>query len=90
MEPGCGKVELADVFAAYLYSYHCKECDKDAELLVRLAETPACPVCASQELERLMSRTPPQGKSAGIAKAGRTQAARAGHLSNFSRSERRG
>jgi putative FmdB family regulatory protein len=25
-----------------LYTYHCKECDKDAELLVRSTETPVC------------------------------------------------
>ncbi len=71
-----------------LYNYHCKDCDKDMELLVRSAETPACPACGSQKLERLMSRPAPQGKSAGIVKGARAQAARAGHLSNFSRSER--
>lgn len=69
-----------------LYTYHCKECDKDAEVLVRSSETPACPACGSQSLERLMCRPAPQGKSAGIKKAARAQAARAGHLSNFSRS----
>ncbi len=72
-----------------LYSYHCKECDKDSELLVGVAAMPACPACGSEKLERLMSRPAPQGKSAGIAKAARGQATRAGHLSNFSRSERR-
>ena len=72
-----------------LYSYHCKKCDKDAELLVRSTETPVCPACGAQGLERLMSRPSAQGKSAGIVKAARAQAARAGHLSNFSRSERR-
>ncbi len=72
-----------------LYTYRCKECDKDAELLARFGETPACPACGGQDLERLMSRPTPQGKSAGIIKEARAQAARAGHLSNFSRSERR-
>ncbi len=66
-----------------LYTYHCKECDKDAELLVRSSGTPACPACGSQSLERLLSRPAQQGKSAGIKKAARAQAARAGHLSNF-------
>ncbi len=69
-----------------LYSYHCKECDRDIELLVGVAVTPVCPTCGSERLERLMSRPAPQGKSAGIAKSARAQAARAGHLSNFSRS----
>ena len=71
-----------------LYSYHCKECDKDSELLVGFSAIPACPACGSEKLERLMSRPAPHGKSAGIAKTARSQAARAGHLSNFSRSER--
>ena len=71
-----------------LYSYHCKECDKNIELLVGFAVTPACPICGGEKLERLMSRPAQQGKSAGIAKAARSQAARAGHLSNFSRSDR--
>ncbi len=72
-----------------LYSYHCKECDKDMELLVSIAATPACPTCGSQNLERLMSRVSPEGKSKGLVKAARAQAAREGHFSNYSRSERR-
>jgi len=71
-----------------LYSYHCAKCDEDIELLVGSSETPVCPTCGSKRLERLVSRTAPEGKSRGIMKAARSQAARAGHLSNFSRSER--
>jgi len=71
-----------------LYSFHCAKCAGDIELLVGSSETPVCPTCGSKKLERLMSRTAPEGKSRGIIKAGRMQAARAGHLSNFSRSER--
>ncbi len=71
-----------------LYSYHCQECGKDAELLTGFASTPACPSCGSQKMERLLGRPAPQGKSAGIAKAARAQAGREGHLSNFSRKER--
>ena len=73
-----------------LYSYHCKECDRVIELLVSFADTPACPSCGNQKLERLLSRPAAQGKSAGIAKAARAQVGRAGHLSNFSRSGRGG
>lgn len=72
-----------------LYSYHCAECDKDVELLISSSDTPACPACRSQNLERLVSRTAPEGRSRNLVKSARAQAAREGHLSNFSRSERR-
>ena len=72
-----------------LYSYHCAKCAKDFELLIGSSEKPACPTCGGRKLERLMSRVAPEGKSRGVAKAMRTQAARAGHLSNYSRAERR-
>ncbi|MGB9117216.1 FmdB family zinc ribbon protein [Bradyrhizobium sp.] len=72
-----------------LYSYRCAECDKDIELLISSSDTPACPTCGSQDLERLVSRTAPEGKSRGLVKSARAQAAREGHLSNYSRSERR-
>jgi hypothetical protein len=58
------------------------------ELLASFSAKPACPSCGG-ELERLISRAAPQGKSDGVKKAARAQAAREGHLSNFSRSERR-
>jgi putative FmdB family regulatory protein len=72
-----------------LYSYHCAECDKDVELLASFSDMPICPTCGSQKMERLMSRTAPPGKSRGIIRSARAQAAREGHLSNYSRSERR-
>jgi putative FmdB family regulatory protein len=71
-----------------LYGYHCSECGRDAELLIGSGETPQCPTCGNTKLQRLMSRVAPPGKSRGIAKTARAQAARQGHLSNFSRSER--
>lgn len=72
-----------------LYSFHCTECDKVVELLIGFSDTPVCPTCASQAMERLVSRTAPEAKSRSLAKSARAQAAREGHLSNFSRSERR-
>jgi putative FmdB family regulatory protein len=72
-----------------LYSYHCADCDKDAELLMSSEAAPVCPACGSQNMERLMSRVAEQGKSRGIMKQARAQAARAGHLSNFSRPGRK-
>lgn len=72
-----------------LYTYNCPTCEKEFELLVRSGETPVCPECGGEALERLMSLTAPQGKMAGMARAARAQAGREGHLSNYSRSERR-
>lgn len=40
-----------------IYEYSCTACDHQFELLVLGDETPACPACESQELERLMSMT---------------------------------
>lgn len=72
-----------------LYSFHCAKCDGDVELLIGFSETPVCPACGSKKLQRLMSLTAPPGKSRGLMKSARAQAAREGHLSNFSRAERR-
>ena len=71
------------------YSFHCAKCAEDIELLIGMSETPVCPSCGSKSLTRLPSLVAPPGKSAGIKKAARAQAAREGHLSNFSRAERK-
>jgi putative FmdB family regulatory protein len=73
-----------------IYNYSCRDCGADFDLLVFPSETPACPTCGSEKLERLLSRIASELKTPGIAKAGRQAAARAGHLSNFSRKERGG
>ncbi|MGQ0680917.1 FmdB family zinc ribbon protein [Bradyrhizobium sp.] len=72
-----------------LYGFHCTECGKDTELLISAGDTPTCPRCGSEKLDRLISRVAPPGKSRGIAKAARSRAAREGHLSQYKRSERR-
>ncbi len=71
-----------------LYSYRCKACDHSFETLVRSSDVPACESCGSPDLERLVSRPAPEGKSAAILKGARTLAAREGHFSNYSRAER--
>jgi putative FmdB family regulatory protein len=71
-----------------LYDYHCKACQDEFELLVRASTVPTCPRCGSTELERAISRVAPPGKNAGIIAAGRRAAAKEGHFSNYSRSER--
>ncbi|MDZ5461566.1 FmdB family zinc ribbon protein [Azohydromonas lata] len=71
-----------------LYDYHCPACGQDFELLVRSSTTPACPHCASTGLERQVSLTAPQGKIKAIIASNRRAAAREGHFSNYSASER--
>jgi putative FmdB family regulatory protein len=73
-----------------LYGFHCRKCDTETELLIGSDETPVCPACGSKAMQRLLSRVAPPLKSRGIMRAARGQAAREGHLSNFSRAERRG
>lgn len=66
-----------------LYDFHCPDCDKDAEVLARFADIPACPHCGGTQMVRLVSRIAPEGKSKEILKRARTQAAREGHFSNY-------
>jgi putative FmdB family regulatory protein len=78
------------VAAMPLYGFQCAECDKAAELLVGFSEKPKCPSCGSKKMQRLVSKVAPPGKSGGLVKAARAQAAREGHFSNYSRAERKG
>lgn len=71
-----------------LYDYRCQACRHTFELLVRASTVPACPQCGSEQPEKLISLPAPQGKSAGLVAAGRAQAAREGHFSNYSAKER--
>ena len=38
-----------------IFEYSCKSCGREFEILVRPGTTPACPACASTELERQLS-----------------------------------
>jgi putative FmdB family regulatory protein len=71
-----------------LYDYQCKDCEKTFELLVKSSTVPTCPNCGSQNLEKQLSLTAPQGQTAGIIAKGRAQAAKEGHFSNYSKAER--
>lgn len=71
-----------------LFSYRCTACNHEFETLVRSSDVPSCPSCAGQALEKLVSRPAPEAKSGQILKGARAQAAREGHFSNYSRSER--
>lgn len=71
-----------------IYVYLCRSCAQDFELLVRSDTVPTCPACGGGELEKRVSLTAPAGRSAAILSRARTQAAGAGHLSNYSAAER--
>ncbi len=71
-----------------LYYFSCPSCGAIQELLVAYDAKPICSACPGQELQRLLSCPAPEGKSAGIIRSGRAQAAKEGHFSNFSRAER--
>lgn len=70
-----------------LYTYRCTGCDAAFETLVRSTDTPACPSCGSEALERLVSMPALEGKTREMMGRARAQAAREGHLSNYRRSE---
>ncbi len=38
-----------------IYEYACRSCAHKFEQLVRIGDTPACPLCESLDLERLLS-----------------------------------
>lgn len=38
-----------------VFEYSCRACDRQFELLVLGAQQPACPACASEDLEKLLS-----------------------------------
>lgn len=70
-----------------IYDYRCNDCNKAFELLVRSTTILACPECGSLQLEKQVSLPAAPGKTAGILKRARTQAAREGHFSNYKPSE---
>jgi len=54
-----------------LYDYRCKGCGEEFEALVRPPAAPACPSCASGDLERLLSGFSFSVRSDGLSKAAR-------------------
>jgi putative FmdB family regulatory protein len=71
-----------------IFDFKCQDCDQTIELVVLGSSTPVCSSCGSTKLTKLISVPAPQGKSAGLVRSARAQAAREGHLSNYSASER--
>jgi putative FmdB family regulatory protein len=48
---GCGYTRDPG-HAMPIYEYRCEKCESQFELLVTSSETPACPDCGSEELEK--------------------------------------
>lgn len=71
-----------------IYDYRCHVCDSRFELLVRGATTPVCPRCGSAELFKCVTAPSAPGKSKGVIASARRQAAKEGHFSHYSKSER--
>ncbi len=71
-----------------LYDYRCNDCNKTFELLIKLSESPVCPVCGGQNLEKRVSLPAPPGQTAALLTKARAQAAKEGHFSNYKPSER--
>ncbi|MGA2706952.1 MAG: zinc ribbon domain-containing protein [Steroidobacteraceae bacterium] len=69
-----------------IYDYHCVQCGRTFELLVRSTTIAACPHCRSEQLQQQISAPVAPGKSRAIKAAGRARAARAGHTTNYRRS----
>lgn len=67
-----------------LYDYRCAACGHAFETLVRAGHTPVCPQCGSTALAKQVSAPAAPGKSRAIISSARRQAAREGHLSNYS------
>lgn len=72
-----------------LYAYTCDACAAEFELLVRASDTPACPHCQAELSTRQVSRISGEIRYKATVRAGRQAAAAAGHLSNFSKAERK-
>ncbi len=70
-----------------LYTYRCKACEAVFETLVTGSSSPCCDTCGSADLERRIGTLAAEAKSKAVMGQARAQAAREGHLSNYSRSE---
>lgn len=71
-----------------IFEYSCEACGEAFEQLVLGSSTPHCEHCGSERLKKLISAAAPPGRSAGLVRSARARAAREGHFSNYSASER--
>lgn len=66
-----------------LFDFHCSQCDKTFELLIRGDAPAVCPSCGKTPLDKLVSKPAAPGSSAELVRAARAQARREGHFSNY-------
>lgn len=71
-----------------IYEYSCETCGQTSEQLVLGSSTPICEACGSASLKKLISAAAPPGRSAGLVRSARARAAREGHFSHYTPSER--
>jgi putative FmdB family regulatory protein len=72
-------------FTMPLYEYQCRACGHGFEALVRSDSVPACPLCASTELNKAVSAIAPAGRIESIRMAHRRAAYAAGDFSHYSK-----
>lgn len=70
-----------------IFDFHCDSCGQTFELLVR-GDPPVCPHCGSSRVAKQVSAPNAPGRSKEILASARRQAAREGHFSHYSRSEK--
>ena len=70
-----------------IFDFHCQACGRTFELLMR-TDPPACPHCGSARVAKQVSAPHAPGRSKEILASARRQAAREGHFSHYSRSEK--
>lgn len=57
-----------------LYEYACPSCHSEFELLIRGSESPRCPECGSEQVEKLLSVPATPAQSAALPIASRHEA----------------
>lgn len=70
-----------------IFDFECNACGNTFELLVLGSAAPVCS-CGATDLRKLISPIAPEAKSKTFVKNARKVAAREGHFSHYSRSER--
>jgi putative FmdB family regulatory protein len=72
-----------------LYDFRCQKCQGVSELLISSNATAQCPLCGSENMERLLSAPVPSGRTNDLVSRARRLAASQGHFSNYSAAERK-
>jgi len=72
-----------------IFDYRCEACERSFELIVLSSDDEeVCPHCGSRDLAKLASATAPPPRAPGLLKTARKQAAKEGHFSHYSSSEK--